>query len=392
MRTGYTDLPLHGGKCPPWLFERMKKLAPLIIEVVVQEFGSQEVLRRLADPFWFQAFGCVLGFDWHSSGLTTTVCGALKEGLKDDCLDLYIAGGKGRASRATPKEIISLADEHSLTVDASALQYASRLAAKVDSAALQDGYQIYHHLFVFTRDGDWAVVQQGMNPRNRLARRYHWLSTDMTDFVSEPHKAICCDDRSDHILNMVARESQRARTAITTLTREKPQTVLAELSLMQKSRKKQPAIGTQLSLFEPNPEETKLKNLATLNTTGFVLGANHAIPHTKHLLKVLDQAYEQAPKDFEQLLALPGVGPSTIRALAMVAEVAYGASASFKDPVRYAFAHGGKDGYPFPVNRDDYDYSINMLQEAVAASKIDRSDKLKALRQLAQWQGDQQIQ
>jgi len=212
MRTGVADLPLHYGKAPPWLFKRMSRLARAVAVVTVEEFGTAELLRRLSDPFWFQAFGCVLGFDWHSSGLTTTACGALKEGLRglERDLGLVVAGGKGATSRKTPQEIEAWG-EH-LAADPADLVFASRMSAKVDSAALQDGYQIYHHTFVFDNQGRWCVVQQGMNTETRYARRYHWLGEGVSDFVCEPHAAICCDNQST-VLNMVAQESDTARRA-----------------------------------------------------------------------------------------------------------------------------------------------------------------------------------
>lgn len=353
MRSGVANLPLHSGKCPAWLFSRMKALGAAIIEIIVEEFGPQEVLRRLSDPIWFQAFGCVLGFDWHSSGITTTVCGALKEGLRprEGHLGIFFAGGKGATSRKTPAEIAEACEKHGLPSEFINLQYASRMAAKVDSAALQDGYDIYHHLFVFTTDGGWAVIQQGMNDATGWARRYHWIgriSTDF-DFVREPHAGISCDHIGE-ALNMVALESERARQASTSIAKEETRVVIQEV-----------------------------KKVLTLPS-------DHAIPGTTRLEKILRLAYEHQPEDFETLLSLPGVGPATIRALAMVAEVTYGAKASRRDPVRYSFAHGGKDGHPFPVNKTDYDRSIHVLEDALRKAKLGQTDKLKALKRLAAWQ------
>ncbi|HHV62791.1 MAG TPA: DUF763 domain-containing protein [Firmicutes bacterium] len=354
MRSGTANLPLHSGKCPAWLFSRMKLLGAAIIEIIVEEFGPQEVLQRLSDPVWFQALGCVLGFDWHSSGITTTVCGALKEGLRprEGDLGIFFAGGKGATSRKTPLEISDACERHGLPSELLGLQYASKMAAKVDSAALQDGYDIYHHLFVFTADGKWAVVQQGMNEATGWARRYHWIGQLSHDFsfVCEPHAGISCDHvHAGKVLNMVAAESEEARKASAWLAREETSMVLGEVRKV------------------------------------LSLPASHAIPGTARLEKTLRAAYEHQPEDFETLLSVPGVGPATIRALAMVAEVAYGASPSRRDPVRYSFAHGGKDGHPFPVNRANYDRSIQVLEDALRRARLGQTDKLKALRRLAAW-------
>lgn len=360
LRTGIAHLPLHGGSAPRWLFERMVLLARHITLVLVEDFGPREVLARLSDPFWFQAFGCVLGFDWHSSGLTTVACGALKEGLRglEGDTGLLIAGGKGRSSRKTPTEIEALADR--LSFEPSPLVYASRLAAKVDSAALQDGYQLYHHTFLFTPDGHWAVVQQGMNEAARYARRYHWLSEAVSDFVCEPHKAIISDaaplplgkGRGEGCLNMVAAEAAACRTVSADIARESPEKAARELKRLQ-----------QLDL----PERHHL-HLADIDA--------------RRLEKTFRQAYEAQPRDFEALLGSEGVGAKTVRALALISELVYGAKASFRDPVRYSFAHGGKDGHPYPVDRETYDRSIEALRRAVARAKLGQRDKLAALRRL----------
>ncbi|GAW93241.1 DUF763 domain-containing protein [Calderihabitans maritimus] len=349
MRTGTARLPLHGGRCPRWLFDRMKELGSAIIEVIVYEYGPDEVLRRLSDPVWFQAFGCVLGFDWHSSGLTTTVLGALKEGLRDRQKDLgvFIAGGKGRTSRKTPEEIAFYAEKYSFEVSPETLIYSSRMAAKVDNTALQDGYQLYHHVFIFTAHGQWAVVQQGMNERSGWARRYHWLGETVKDFVCEPHAAICCDRRT-RVLNMVAEESGKARAVIAELARDHPSRTLRELN--------------------------RLRELD--------LPQSHHIPRAGYMDKILYQIYERQPEDFKAVLGVEGVGPKTIRALALVAEVTYGAKSSFRDPVKYSFAHGGKDGHPFPVDRKVYEKSIEILRRSLSEARIGRSDKLQALKKL----------
>jgi uncharacterized protein len=357
-RTGLAELPLHGGKAPPWLFARMVLLAREIMGHMVAEHGSEEVLRRLADPFWFQALGCVLGFDWHSSGVTTTTCGALKEAVRGREADFgfYVAGGKGAVSRKTPAEITTACE--GLSREPDALVGASRLAAKVDNTALQDGHQLYHHCFVFTPAGSWCVVQQGMSDQAKTARRYHWLSETVQSFVEEPHAAICCDRRGAS-LNMVAAESAAARAAVTELAAQPPETML--------------------SLFERVPR--------------LFMPARHPVAHAdvdpRQLRKVLLRTYERAPERFETVLATEGLGPKALRALVLTAELIYGAKASARDPARFAFAHGGKDGTPFPVDRATYDGTIEILRNALGrARKIDRSERIRALRRLAAFHAD----
>jgi hypothetical protein len=356
MRTGIANLPLHGGKCPAWLFTKMKTLGAAIIEVIVEEYGPFEVLKRLADPYWFQSLGCVLGFDWHSSGVTTTVCGALKEGLKEAQADLgiFLTGGKGRVSRNTPNEIARLGDRFSFANQVADFQYASRMAAKVDSSAVQDGYQIYHHFFVFTPGGDWTVIQQGMNEDNRQARRYHWLSRGVEDFVCEPHSAICCD-ATTQTLNLVAGENKDIRQITTDLVSYPPASVIRELELIKKT------------------------------VPSLTLPARHSIPSSTYLNKALSIAYDQRPRGFEALLGIAGIGAGTLRALALVAELTYGIQPSYRDPARYSFAHGGKDGHPYPVNREDMEHSTRILQRALKRSKAGQREQLETLQRLGRW-------
>lgn len=356
MKTGTAHLPLHTGKAPAWLFQRMKRLAREMALVIVDESGTEGLLKKLSDPFWFQAFGCVLGFDWHSSGLTTTVCGALKEGLKgiEHETGFFVAGGKGRVSRKTPDEIMAQGER--IGADAEKLVYASRMSAKVDSAAVQDGYQLYHHVFFFNREGSWAVVQQGMNPDNAFARRYHWLGREDLDFTCDPHEAVCCNVRGD-ILNLVASEGGENREASTRLAAEKTELVMKEA--------------------------VKIASLE--------LPARHRVMareiNPDYLSRILLKTYENRPADFESLLGIRGVGPKTLRALALMAEVIYGAEASFRDPARFSYAHGGKDGTPYPVDRGLYDASIHFLREAINSSKIENSEKAGAFRRLASFAG-----
>ncbi len=351
-RTGIANLPLHYGKVPRWLFERMTLLAREVCLVIVEDFGPEELLRRMSDPYWFQAFGCVLGYDWHSSGLTTTLCAALKEGIRglERSLGLFVAGGKGRTSRQTPLEIREWGELIGLSPEP--LVYASRMVAKVDTSALQDGYQLYHHVFFFTSSGAWAVVQQGMNEASRYARRYHWLGEGVKDFVCEPHAAIC-SEQQEQVLNLVARESTPAREVIAQIaTEERPEKVVSEL-----------------------------KKLITLD-----LPRRHWLSpsdiHPEKLSKIFLSTYERSPHNFEELLGLPKVGPKTIRALALLAELIYGAPPSFRDPARYSFAHGGKDGRPYPIDLQTYDRSIQLLRKAVVRCRIEGGEKRGALSRL----------
>jgi hypothetical protein len=354
-RTGIANLPLHYGKAPRWLFQRMVPLAREITIAIVSEYGADEMLRRLSHPYWFQAFGCVLGFDWHSSGVTTTLCGALKEGIKgiEKDLGLFAAGGKGKTSRQTPAEIEAWGEK--LSFDPAPLVYASRMSAKVDSAAVQDGYQLYHHTFIFTDRGAWTVVQQGMNDANHYARRYHWLGETVSDFVNEPHAAILSQARGE-TLNLTAADSATARITITDIaTEEAPEKVVGDLK--------------------------KIKTLS--------LPARHQIYasdlHPDSLSKIILSVYERQPKDFEQLLGLSGVGARTIRALSLIAELVHGAAPSYIDPARYSFAHGGKDGIPYPVDRKTYDQSIEVLARAINKTRIGLAEKQQALQRLHQF-------
>ena len=358
-RTGTAQLPLHGGRAPAWLFSRMVLLAREITIHIVSEYGPEEMLRRLSDPFWFQALGCVLGFDWHSSGVTTTVTGALKEGIKglERDLQFYAGGGKGAVSRRTPAEIVAACER--LSIDPAALVYASRMSAKVDSAAVQDGYQLYHHAFFFTPSGGWCVVQQGMNDANSMARRYHWLSSCVRSYVNEPHAAVCADATAP-TLNLVASESEPVRSSSAELARKKPAIVLSaleDLPLLSMPRRHAVMLGD----------------------------VNHA-----HLEKILLKTYERAPENFETLLGIEGVGARTLRALALVSEVIYGTPASTRDPARFSFAHGGKDGTPFPVDRETYDKTVEILRAAVNRPGIDRSERVKALKRLVRF-GEERV-
>jgi len=412
MKRRLAQLPLHSGKAPPWLFKRMTKLAGAVTMAIVEEFGPAEMLRRLSDPWWFQAFGCVLGFDWHSSGVTTVTCGALKEAAKTcgDDLGILVAGGKGAVSRKTPQEIADAADRHAITAG-ERLVYASRMSAKVDSAAVQDGFAIYHHAFFFTPQAEWCVVQQGMDERSGWARRYHWLAESVEDFVCEPHEAVqnlgerpaetagsresdegqasraldadaraAAGERQLMLLNMVAEEADENRLASTALVRENPDWLLGEIERYTEGP----------TLFAP---------------------ARHPVlkldVNRKRLRDIITGAHEQHPDDFETLLGIRGVGPAAVRSLSLLADIIFQSPPSRRDPTArkratcgsggegvarkgesrrwadYSYAHGGKDGTPFPVDRDTYDRNIFVLTDAVRKARLGQNDKLKALGRLA---------
>jgi len=360
MRTGIANLPLHWGKAPPWLFDRMKKLAREITYIIVAEYGQDEFLKRLSDPFWFQSLGCVLGFDWHSSGVTTTVGGALKEGLKglEKELGLVVVGGKGRTSRKAPDEIVLWGERFSFVPSlVSKLVYASKMSAKVDTSCVQDGFQLYHHNFIFTSKGNWAVIQQGMNPNLFSARRYHWISNELKDFVEEPHKAICTEKKSK-TLDLTARKSRKTRDLSVELVKEDFFGLLKDLSKIKRKRLE------ILNLQKDHPIYKENFNI-------------------KRLERIINQIKEKDPEDFERMLGIKGVGPKTILALSLICELIYGTKPSWKDPARYSFAHGGKDGYPYPVQKTTYEKSIEILREAIKRAKIERSEKIESLRALS---------
>jgi len=351
MKTGTANLPLHYGSAPRWLFEKMTKLGREISLVIILQYGVGEYLKKLADPCWFQAFGCVLGFDWHSSGLTTTVCGALKEGLKplQKDLGLFICGGKGKTARKTPQELEEIGQKFSF--DTKNLIYASKISAKVDNNALQDGYQLYHHTFFASKDGKWAVVQQGMNPSQGWARRYHWLSDNIVDYVNEPHSGIV-SERRGVTLNLIASQSKNNRTVSSKISRLKPEKTI---KILKKLKESNLPLRHQILSSDINPQK---------------------------LEKIFLKTYKAQPENFEQLLGMPGVGPKTIRALSLISELIYGAPASTRDPARFSFAHGGKDGIPYPVEKKTYTQSIEFLKEAVSKAKIGHLDKLHILKRL----------
>jgi len=347
-RSGTADLPLHGGRVPAWLASRMARLGRVIVEAIAHEYGRTEVLRRLSHPFWFQSFGAVMGMDWHSSGITTSVIGALKRGLApiEDELGLHVCGGRGRHSRRTPDELTALGERVGL--DAPALVRASRLVAKVDSAAVQDGFDLYLHGFIVADDGAWVVVQQGMNGARRQARRYHWLWDRAGAFVEEPHAAI--EGRPvGEIVNLTDRRAAGARGEMIDLARGRPEAALHDL--------------TQLRM--PAHHDVRAEDI-----------------DLKRLGKTLAAVADRGPQDFAELMLVPGVGARTLFALALVAEIVHGAPSRFADPARFSLAHGGKDGHPFPVPLHVYDETIGVLRRALARAKLGEDERLAAVRRL----------
>jgi hypothetical protein len=330
--------------------------------VIVQEYSRKEFLCRLADPFFFQALSCVLGYDWHSSGTTTVTMGALKEAINPDELGIAVCGGKGKVSKKVPNEIQKIGDDFSFnTKKIEQLKYASKMSAKVDNACVQDGYQLYHHCFVLSEDGDWAVVQQGMH--EQLARRYHWLSSGVHSFVEEPHSGIAGDRREDVVLDMTARDSEEARKTSVDLVRDKPEHLMSYVRDVD-----QRVLDEYL---ERSPEVLKL-----------VMPTQHTIELTKRTMVSLRRAYELQPENYEELVAIRGVGPKAVRALALVSDLIYGKPPSWKDPARFSFAHGGKDGIPFPVDRRTYQKTTEILEGALNEARLEHHERLEAVRRL----------
>jgi len=355
-RTGTASLPLHGGRAPRWLFDRMVRLAEAIADVMTYEYGRQRFLHLLADPFWFQALSCVLGFDWHSSGTTTVTCGALKEALGPQH-GMCMAGGKGARSRDTQEELFTLGSRFNLRSDViQDVQYASRMAAKVDNAAVQDGYDLYHHVAVVTEDGDWAVIQQGMNTDAGYARRYHWLSDGLQDFVCEPHLSVV--GKRGPTLNLTARESGAARRVAVDVVNDGPRHLLRDWA----------------RLTIP-PTQTTLEGER---------GRGQPHLHMPRIINwnLLQGIYNFQPRTYEELLSFPGVGPATVRALAYISELLHGAPSSWKDPTKFSFAVGGKDGVPYPVNRRAMDEATELIKQGIQEARVGQRDRLRAIKRL----------
>lgn len=363
-RTGHADLPLHVGTVPKWLADRMMQMGTLIVESIIENFGKKEVLVRLSDPLWFQSLGAVMGMDWHSSGITTSVMYALKRGINSRAREfgLCICGGRGKYSRKTPDELQFLADATGL--DGTKLINSSKLVAKVDSTAVQDGFQLYMHNFILSSEGDWTVVQQGMNVNTKTARRYHWSSENLRSFIEEPHSGITGENEG-LILNLTDRHAKSTRERILSFTKENPDRMISEIKNIMKHENSIYEINRQRTITMPAHHDVKAEDV-----------------NLKSLGAVLATAYEAEPKDFESLLLTQGLGPRTIQSLTLVSEIIYGTPSRFEDPARFSFAHGGKDGHPFPVPLKVYDESIRVLHESIARSKLGYKDKSECIKRL----------
>ena len=348
MKRGTADLPLHYGTVPPWLAERMSRLGGAIAEAIIIEYGRPALLQRLSDPFWFQSLGCVLGMDWHSSGITTSVMNALRKAIncRSEELGVYICGGRGKFSRETPNQLLEVANKTGL--NGNELVRHSKLAAKVDNTAVQDGFQLYLHTFIVTKEGDWSVIQQGMNPNERMERRYHWLSSSLRSFMEEPHTSVCGRNQG-LILNLTDKLAAPTKEGIVKLTKESPDKLMREVSIIL-----------------PNHHEVKAEDV-----------------NLKRLGAALILAHETNVSDMESLLLQEGVGPRTLQSLTLVSEVIHGTPSRFSDPARFSFAHGGKDGHPFPVPTSVYDETIEVFDKAIRQARLGEKDKSNALKNLS---------
>ena len=364
-RTGVANLPLHGGKAPAWLTVRMRKLAKEVANVIIDEQGAGTFLTRISDPYWFQAFGCVLAYDWHSSGVTTVLTAVLKQALSPEKHGIAVCGGKGKTSRKTPMEIADVGEKFGFSKDQiQTLTYTSKMTAKVDNTAIQAGYQLYHHAFILTENENWAVIQQGMSVEDRTARRYHWLSGTTASLIVEPHNAIVGDVKREKALNMTAKTSEAARNASVDIAKEPTAKVMRLFEVTKPHQK-------SLEYWLPKAEaDSWHQSVEALNMPRNISW------------KTMRRVYEFQPSNYEELLSVKGVGSATVRGLALVAELIYGEKASWADPVKFSFAFGGKDGVPFPVDRRAMDESIQVLRQAVEAAKVGEKEKLRSLQRL----------
>ena len=376
MKRGIINLPLHGGHAPSYLVKRMIKLSAAISKIIIEEEGSKGFFNRISDPLWFQAFGCVLGFDWHSSGLTTVVTGVLKQSICYATHGISLSGGKGRNSTKPKYEIPKLAEQnHNLSTNRiNELVYASKMSAKVDSAAIQDGFNLYHHCILFDDYGHWTIIQQGLNKTNKMARRYHWISNNLQNYIIEPHKGIISNERIPFCLDMTSRQSEENRKTCVDIIKEGSESIKSFISKIKDTNSSQ---NLDKWLYNNN----KLPS----DSYGFFERDNiekYEMP-SKINWKIMDELYDINPKNYEEIISQEGVGPSTIRALSLIAEIIYGTKASWNDPVKYNYAHGGKDGVPYPISRNIYDHSIKYLSEAINGSEIEKEEKIKSLKRLS---------
>ena len=363
-RTSIGILPLHPGRAPHWLITRMTKLARAIFDIIIDEYGPLEVLKRLSDTFWFQSLSCVLGYDWHSSGTTTVTMGVLKTVFDPERDGIAVVGGKGVTSRKAPQEIEAVGEIFGFGENkVKKLQRASRLVAKVDNAAVQDGFQLYHHSMVISETGEWAVIQQGMCPLSKEARRYHWVSVGLSSFVNEPHTAIVSNITRNKVLDMTAKKSEECRKVSLDLVKDGPKKLQKLFLIVAKDPK-------QKTLFDFKQPRNSIKKVPVL------------IMPRRIDWKAVKKAYELQPRKYEDLLLIRGLGPGAIRALALISEIIWGAPPSWKDPVKFSFAHGGKDGVPYPVNLKRMEKNAQILEEALKMAKIGEKERINALKRL----------
>jgi len=380
LRRGTVNLPLHVGHAPLYLVKRMISLSSSILKIIIEEKGTNEFFKNISDPLWFQAFGCVLGFDWHSSGLTTVVTGVLKQALCNGFHGVSIAGGKGKRSTATKIEIPRLAEKHYnlSTEKISRLLYASKISAKVDNSAIQDGYTLYHHVVFFDKNGNWTIIQQGLNKNNRMARRYHWICDDLKSYIIDPHKGIISSERLSNVLNMTSKDSEDNRKTSVDLAK-------SGSGLIQSSIKKIPVKLNEVKLDNwienKNDQMNSSKNISSFETAMF---EEYEMPRRLNW-KIFDKIYDIQPSNYEELLDIQGLGPAAIRALALISEMIYGDKASWKDPVKFSYAHGGKDGVPYPIAKKTYDESIKYLSEVIKGSENKNYEKENALKRLSNY-------
>lgn len=376
MKRGTVNLPLHYGHAPSYLIKRMIKLSSAISTIIIEEKGSVEFFKRISDPLWFQAFGCVLGFDWHSSGLTTVVTGVLKQSINSETHGISVSGGKGINAIKPKYEIPKLAENnHTLSTNQiNNLVYASKMSAKIDNTAIQDGFSLYHHVIFFDNYGNWTIVQQGLNEKSKMARRYHWISDQLVDYIIEPHKGIIGNEKIPLCLNMTSKDSEENRKTCVDLIKEGSKSIKSSIN---KINKKLSFENLDKWIDEPTtPPNCKI----FVNEIQAI--ENYEMPLTLNW-KTIDELYDITPTNYEDLISQKGVGPSLIRALSLISEIIYGNRASWKDPVKYNYAHGGKDGLPYPIARNTYDKSIKYLSEVISGSKIEKKERIASLKRLS---------
>ena len=376
MKRGTVNLPLHYGHAPSYLIKRMIKLSSTISTIIIEEKGSKEFFKRISDPLWFQAFGCVLGFDWHSSGLTTVVTGVLKQSINSETHGISVSGGKGINAIKPKYEIPKLAEKnHTLSTNQiNNLVYASKMSAKIDNAAIQDGFSLYHHVIFFDNYGNWTIIQQGLSEKSKMARRYHWISDDLVDYIIEPHKGIIGNERISSCLNMTSKNSEENRKTCVDLIKEGSESIKSSINKINK-------IPSSENLDNWIYEATSHHNCKMfLNDRQAI--EKYEMPQTLNW-RTMDELYDITPTNYEDLISQKGVGPSLIRALSLISEIIYGNRASWKDPVKYNYAHGGKDGLPYPIARNTYDKSIKYLSEVISGSKIEKKERIASLKRLS---------